>query len=499
MSGRREAVERRAADGGGAIRGFGSTLRLILTQSALYGLAGGLGKALALVTVPILTRLLAPRDYGLADLANTLAGILVMVAMFAGDIPAARLFGRAREANDRMRVLSTYVWTTAVVSVSIGVILLPLAGAIATYVWASPHSSQLALLAIALIPVGAVQAALVATQRLESRPVPFAVLTAIDLLSQMSLAVLFVALGWGPLGMVAGLVIGSVIGLAAAVIHCWRLAVHLPGWHLGRSMVLEGLPFLPAALGFVIANYAVRYILVEDQGQAAVGLFGLAVRLAGGMALVTGAFSMAWGPYGLALPNSVQTAHLFGRVMRAFALVAVLGSLAVGAVAPEIITIVSGDAYLRASEMLPGLLISAAMAGGFYVLLVAAGVGGHGRAVAYAAVSGAVVQVAATALFLPWLGLQVVGLAAVAGQAVALIMLVSAVGSGVHRSREAVAIMCVGAVLAGVLQAANAFASSTFLPRAVVAFVMLGAAGVVGIRILHTARYDAQGGLGRTS
>ena len=75
-------------------------------------------------------------------------------------------------------------------------------------------------LAIVLIPVGALQATLVTTQRLEGKPIPFAILATIDLIAQMILAVLFVAMGWGPLGMVAGFVIGSAIGLAAAgVLH----------------------------------------------------------------------------------------------------------------------------------------------------------------------------------------------------------------------------------------------------------------------------------------
>ena len=118
----------------------------------------------------------------------------------------------------------------------------------------------------------------------------------------------------------------------------------MPAWRLGRAMVLEGLAFLPAALGFVVANYAVRYLLVEGHGQTAVGLFAIAVRLGSGMALVAGAFSMAWGPFGLALPDSLGTARLFGRVVRGYAVGAVLVSLAVGALAPEVVTIISGSA-----------------------------------------------------------------------------------------------------------------------------------------------------------
>lgn len=459
--------------------------RQLATSSALYGLAGALGKALALLTVPILTRMLSPADYGLADLANTFAAMFAMTVRFAGDIPTARLLGLAREKSERRTILSSYAWATVVTGLAAGVFLLPFAGLIATDVWSAPDSVGIVLLAVALIPIGAVQATLTTTQRLEAHPVPFAALATIDLLAQMILAVAFVALGWGPAGMVAGFVIGSLIGLLSAALYTRALVLTRPAWRIGSAMVREGLAFLPAALGFVVANYAVRYLLVESHGQGAVGLFAVAIRLASGMALVAGAFSMAWGPFGLALPDNLATARLFGKVVRGYALAAVIVSLGIGALGPEIISVISGQPYLLAATMLPGLLMAAAFSGGFYVLLVAAGVSGRGRSVAHAAISGAALQVASTALLQPLVGLQAVGIGAVLGQALALVILVSAVGDSVHRGREAVLVMCAGGGGALVLQALNAVPGQTLPARLTVVAMCLVVAGVLAARFLQ--------------
>ena len=340
-------------------------------------------------------------------------------------------------------------------------------------------------LAILLIPVGALQATLVTTQRLEAKPVPFAILATIDLIAQMILAVTFVAIGWGPLGMVAGFVIGSAIGLAAAGFYTRALILTRPAWRVSRAIVIEGLPFLPATLGFVVANYAVRYLLVEAYGQTGVGLFAVAIRLASGIALVATAFSMAWGPFGLALPDNLGTARLFGRVIRGYALAAVLASLAVGVMGPELIAVISGRAYIQAATMLPGLLIAAAMAGGFYVLLVAAGISGKGRAVAYAAVCGAAVQVASTALLQRWIGLEAVGLGAVLGQGLALVILVYRVRNTVHRGADAVLVMLVGGVAAALIQQLNEVPEATFWVRTAVAVACLTFAVLVSTRLLR--------------
>lgn len=458
--------------------------RRLAGQSALYGLAGALGKALALLTVPVLSRVLKPTDYGLADLATSLAAVLVMVALFAGEIPAARLAGLAPQADDRRTILSTYVWTTVVTGLLIAVALLPFANVIASDVWSSPDSIAIVLLMLVLIPISAVQASLLATHRIDGRPVEFAALAALDLLSQMGLAVLFVLLGWGALGMVAGFVAGSLIGLLAVAINRRSLILTAPSWPLSRSMLAEGLAFLPAALGFVVASYIVRFLLVDSHGQDAVGLFAVATRLAGGMALVTGAFSMAWGPFGLALPDTADTARLFGRVLRGYAVVAVLASLAIGALGPELINLVSGRDYVDAGTILPGLLLAAAMAGGFYLLLVAAGVSRRGGSVAKAAIAGAVVQVVASAALLPSLDLQAVGLAAMLGQGVALVILVAAVGSSVHAGVSAVAALCAGGVFAAMLQGLNATPDETLPLRLMIAVVSAVISVVILLRLI---------------
>jgi O-antigen/teichoic acid export membrane protein len=429
--------------------------------------------------------LLTPAEYGLADLANTLAALLAMLAMFAGDIPAARLAGQAMLSANRRTILSSYVWMTALAGLVIAVALLPFSSSIVGGLWNAPGNAGIFLLTVALIPVSTIQASLITTLRLEAKAVSFAVLATIDLLAQMILAVLFVALGLGPAGMVAGLLFGSLIGLAAVAISTRSLIAVAPSWRLGRAMVAEGVAFLPAALGFVMATYAVRFLLVDSQGQDAVGLFGVATRLAGGMALVTGAFSMAWGPFGLALPDNLQTARLFGRVMRRYAFVAVLASLSLGALGPELVSVVSGDDYVPAGTMLPGLLIAAAMAGAFYVLLVAAGISRRGGAVAIAAVTGAVLQVLLTALLLPFFGFLAVGFAAMTGQALALTLLVVKLRSSVHGGVGAVLVMCAGGLIGLGVQMLNEDPTATFAIRLGIALASTAIAAGILLRLVQ--------------
>lgn len=417
-----------------------------------------------------MSRLLSPAEYGLADLANTFAAMLSIVVMGAGDIPAARRLGIADGPTARS-ILATYVWTRAAVGLLAAALLLPFADDVARNVWSADGEAYLAVLAIALIPIGAVQASLVTTLRLQGRPVPFAALAAVDLVSQSVLAVTFVVIGWGAVGLVGGIVAGSCVGLLAAAWYTRGLLAGKPDGRLGLEMVLEGVPFLPAALGFVVATYAVRLMLIVFESQAEVGLFGVALRIASGMTLAASAFSMAWGPFALGLPAGSETARLFGRVLRDYTVSAVGLALAIGALSPEVIDVVSGDDFRGAAVVLPGLLLAAAMSGAFYVLLVAAGVARRGRWVGTAAVLGATTQLLTTAALLPAIGFQAVGIAAVFGQLIALVVLSQAMAPVVHGRSVAISALILGAGVAVWLQMLSD-PSSDAMPLRLAVFVV---------------------------
>ena len=109
---------------------------------------------------------------------------------------------------------------------------------------------------------------------------------------------------------------------------------------------------------------------------------------------------------------------------------------------------------------------------------------------AYAAICGAVLQVASTALLQRWMGLEAIGLGAVLGQGLALLMLVYAVRTSVQRGLEAILVMLAGGVAAAFIQALNGGPDSTIWLRLAVTLACLTVAVVVGarsVRALTTA------------
>ena len=394
-------------------RGF---RRRLVTDTAWYGASAAIAKALALLSVPILARTLGPDGYGLVDLATSTAALVTLVAMLSADIPATRFHALAGDREASLRVLSSYVWLIALASMTAAVLLLPASSLLAERAWGAEGATSLAVLALVLVPVSAVQAALAQAQRIRSRPRTFAALSSIDLGAQLGLAVLFVILGLGPHGVVIGFIAGSVLGLVAAAMTSTDVLRARPEREMATSIAARGAPFLPYAIAFVLADWIVRATLANVVGVAAVASFGVAVRLASVLALVAAAFSLAWGPIGLARGRGPQTSRLFGRALVGYGVAAVAAALALSAVGPELTRLVAGPGYDAAALLLPGLALAAALAGTEYVLVVAAGVSDRGGRVAIASTAGAAVQVAVAVVAIPAFGVAAVGPAAVLGR-----------------------------------------------------------------------------------
>lgn len=438
----------------------------VVGASALYGVSAAIAKALALVTVPYLTRALSPTGFGIADLATSSAALLTLVVMFSGDIPTARLHGLAADDPERRRTLSSYVWGTAAVAGLVSLALLPLSNIIAGRLWASEDLAGLAALTLLLVPVSATQAALIQTLRIESRPRAFAVLSLIDLLAQLALAVALVAAGFGPAGVVIGFVVGSAIGLAFAAVVCRGVLRAAPDWKLARSLIVRGLPFLPHATVFVLADWAVRSIVANALGPEAVAEVGLAIRVASVLSLLGAAFAMAWGPIGLARAADAATANLFGRVLVAYGVASVAAALTLGAIGPEVVSVVAGAGYEGAALILPGFALAYALAGAEYVLVVAAGVSDRASRVTLAVTAGATIQIIAAGLLIPRIGLDAIGPVAVLGRTVSFFLLLVGVRTSVLVPMGRLMLVAAIALVAyGIIQVAIGSTGSWAVPR----------------------------------
>ena len=397
-------------------------LRTLLRASALYGVAGAIGKAGALITVPIVTRALGPAEYGLLDLSTALIGLATLIGGLSAELPAARL--AAEHPERQAATFTTYAATVIAITSMIAIALLVANEFIASVVWNQPTAGPLVITASGAVILTSIQLATWNIHRLQDRPVAYAVLSMIDIGLKVILITAVAIAGSQAGGIVAVYLAVSGIGAVAGL---WSVRRDLK-WQILpaaiRPMVVGGAMFTVIAVAFVAAGYAVRSLLSSEVGGAAVGQMGVAIRLASVLALPLAAFQFAWAPPSMAADQSPASRRMFKQSTLGVLVAGALAALVITAFSPEGVLILAGSEFTPAAEAVAGLAASTVLAAGFFMLGVALSAARAGlQYAALAAVGGAGLQLLVTAVAIAPLGDQAaVGTGSVVGYAAAVLI-----------------------------------------------------------------------------
>lgn len=455
-------------------------LRTVAGQSLAY-LAGGVaGKALALITLPILARLLTPGQLGVLDVAAGLAAFVATVAIAGTDNSIPRFLPIEDEPSR--------IWGSALPIVAGIALAVALAGFVARDLLAQllVHDVRAGgVMAAGLVYALAIAAFVssLTVLRLRGAAKLYPMATTGTLILQMVGGVVLAFLLDDPL--VAILLWWSLVSaIGAAVIFATQLpSPLLPDRRVMGRLVRFGLPFVPAAVAWTIGDLGIRSVL--SQGDlAALGSYSIASRLVSIMALGISAFSLAWMPFIFRLDGGAETAAMFKNA--ALALVAVLGFVAVGlsALAPEAVGAVGGQNYASGVRAVAPLSAGMLTFGMFVLLSGASGVAFRTADVAWISVIGAAVQIGAAWLLVPAHALLAAGAASFLGYATALVLLRIRLGDAIQIASPALIVMVVVFAVSLSLTTLPIFLASPLAFRIVLPVALLLGSGIFGSRIL---------------
>lgn len=325
-----------------------SGFRRLARDSAVYASGSVAGKAIGLLLLPIVTRVLGPADFGRLDVLSTLQSAATSVLLLGLDTGATRLYpdlGR----DGRRRMFGSWLALTAGLAVPAALTLALFRDPVSRLLFGTDaHGTAVAFTALAILGA-TVQLVALTVLRNQGRPPAYAAVSAGTLAVN---GVLVVALlSWQAevtvvlASMAVSMSLGGVVGLAVA----GRRAFGAPEGEVTRRLLRLGLPLLPAVAATWVAEFANRAILLWSAGPVEVGYFSVAARFASVALLVVVGFQTAWQPRAFADgghdPAALRRVADDGyRIMASVAGAVVV--LAVGS--PELVRLAAGDRFSAA-------------------------------------------------------------------------------------------------------------------------------------------------------
>jgi O-antigen/teichoic acid export membrane protein len=316
-------------------------------DSAIFALGSVAGKLVAVVTLPVFTRLMEPDAYGRLDLLSTLGSAAISLLSLGMDIAALRLsVDPARDAQRRKATMGAWLLLAVLVAGAAAIAALLSASAMSTALFGdATHAGAVATLAL-IVGAGILQVQGLTLLRIQGRAVAYSGLVTGTLVLNAVLGIAFLVL-WtrdeqAPL---VALGISWALGAGAAGVLAARGAVGRFRSTDVSELLGLALPLVPALAATWLAEFGNRAILLAGGGAAELAYLSIGLRLASIGGLVVIGFQLAWQPRALSLGSSAGALERLASDARRILMVCSMAVAVVGLVAPEVVRFWSGPAY----------------------------------------------------------------------------------------------------------------------------------------------------------
>jgi len=397
-------------------------LKQISKDTFFYGLGSAFQRFLAFFLFPIYTRLLTQADFGSQDLIATAMIITTQFLVIGLDTGMARNYYSAKNDEEKAEILSTWFWFELLLSVPVCVLLIVEAELICSILFGDARLSPFFRLGIATLPFNLVAGITMMALRITFRSKKYCLISAASVLIQaLSSIYLIAVMRFGLMGVfVSGMLAGAfqaILGLCFTH-HQFRL-VFSKIWL--RTMLVFGIPMLPAGLSLWILNYSNRYFLVRLGTLSDIGLLSVALRIASILAFMITAFQTAWGPFAYSLVKDERLAkETYSKVLTYFLLISLTGTVGLVVFAREMILLLATSAYESSAPLVPWLCCGIVAWGGFYIVGMGYGIAQKNYHTMILTILAAAVNTGLNLLLIPAWGIQGAAVSTMIGNLVAL-------------------------------------------------------------------------------
>ena len=325
-------------------------LRLLATDTAVYGLASAVSRSFSLILFPLLTRSMSVADYGRLDLALYAAMLFGLIMIWGQDSAVARLFFESEDHEDRRQTVSQALLLVSANSVLIILVMLAVVRTPDVEGYFGPQTWRIAALLLFFAPIsGLLSFAQSLLKWTFQRNRYIAIALGMPAANLVLLLGFSRADNFGPVTALAVMtVVGALFAVAALTMVREWLTIPRDASFL-RKLVPLALPYGLISAIAALSPFIERAVVGERFGAAELGLYAAAAKLASIATMLAIAFQMGWGPFAYALYKEADAARTYNLVLRAFSALMCVAVLSLSAAADPLARFLAGERYQNAA------------------------------------------------------------------------------------------------------------------------------------------------------
>jgi O-antigen/teichoic acid export membrane protein len=334
-------------------------LRKLARHSGIYGLGIVASKLVGFVMVPVYTRFLQPRDYGVLELLDLMLFLATTFASMGIYGAVFRFYALYPSEKDKKEVVGTALYYSAGCSLFVTLVLAWLAPLIARGLLGSADYGHYVRIVAATFFFSNLCEVPLAYLQARERSVTFvSVSVSRTVLGAASLAIALALLRWGVQGVLfANCLTNAVVGLTLTIVTLRDLPSRLAKEKL-KQMLRYGLPLIPGALASFVLTFSDRFFLRHFGTLADVGVYALGYKLAMVVALLTNSpFALTWQWQQFDIAAKENAKELYARIQLYQLLVSLLVGVAVTVLARDALRILTPETYWDGARIVPFIVL----------------------------------------------------------------------------------------------------------------------------------------------
>ena len=326
----------------------------VFGHSIVYGLTGILSTFVSVFLIPIYTRILTPAEYGVIALLTTLSLIILIFTSMGMGTAVFWAYFNAKEEERKEVVFTAFLFLT-IFPLLVSIIFYLSSGLINRLLFGNTDNILLIRLSAWTIFFNAGIMIPLALLRAEGKPSKFVLVTLSQTLVSVILSIWFVVvLRWGVAGAFWASLFAAIFGYIFSLLFTVNRIAPRFSYHWLREMLRFGVPMMPAGLAMWAMNSSDRYFLNAFAGTADVGIYIVGYKVGMFVALIVGAFQLAYGPFIFSIFNERPNPKEYYRKIATYYFFCIfLIALGLSIFAKEIIQILSGPNFHAGYTVVP--------------------------------------------------------------------------------------------------------------------------------------------------
>lgn len=373
----------------------------------LYGLGNILNRIVSFILIPVYTHYLTTGEYGTLELLELTTYIAGMFLALGISQSVMRFYYDSEEPKKRREVVSTALLSIWAISLGgIGWFILFSPG-ISSLVFKTVSNAGLFRLIFLTMAFSLANEIPLSFIRAQQKSLLFTAISVSRLTLSLGLNILFiVGFGWG----IRGIILSGVINQGIASIFLSAYTLKQTGisfsWVSLKEMMNYGLPYIPGGLGMFVLNFADRFFLQRFTSLSEVGIYSLGYKF--GMVinpLVTDPFFSIWRPKMFEFAKREDAKDIYSVMLTYFLFLEIFLALGISVLIKDVLVIISSPEYRSAYKVVPLILLSYILWGGYFHMQVGILLEKKTKNIAYIVIISALSNLLLNYLLIRWIGM----------------------------------------------------------------------------------------------